>query len=396
MPRSFQQKIISLTGQFALFKLAVYPVITLSCSSTFPKKNIMPTIQWRPEINALTVPQSYKMRFVPHSVIDTNALAAQIAATHPVYNQSLVKAMIEVIMQAIQQNLIDGNQIVLTEALSISLGFTAKLDSPESPLPKIEEMLNVQIRALASFVKEIQNKAQLERLPMTQKVPIINTTEDTSLKLKDVLHNEGIIQLTGTNLFFDKAPRDWQCLLEGTRNGSAVQTRLGPISATSLVFVPDIPLQDAPWNNEYTVSITTRYTENGTLRTGTYLRRLRTPIAWDGLPHEGGTGILTGSAVVPYVTIESGTVGADEMLRLQAVFDPRESQLRFSLLDMQEGGKVGVSVTVTANGNYTLSGFAGSSVSTMLLTVHSYSELIELVRHGYSGRLVEVVDIRLT
>lgn len=356
----------------------------------------MPNIQWRPEINALTVPQSYKMRYVPHSVIGADELAAQIAATHPVYNQSLVKLMIEVIMQAIQQNLIDGNQILLADFLSISLGFTAKLDSPDSQLPKMDEMLNVQIRALSSFVKGIQNKAQLERLPMTQKVPIINMAEDTGLKLKDVLHNNGVVQVTGTNLFFEKAPRDWQCVLEGTRSGSTAQTRLGPVSATSLVFVPDIPPQDAPWNNEYTLSVTTRCTENGTLRTGTYGRRLRTPIAWDALPHEGGTGIFTGSAEVPYVTIESGTVAADEMLRIQAVFNPREAQLRFSLLDMHEGGKVGIAVTVTGNGNYTLSGFAGSSVSAVSLIVHSYNELTELVRHAYSGRLVDVVDIRLT
>jgi hypothetical protein len=388
-------EIILLTTQFRLFNLAVTSSIHLLYPSIYTE-NIMPTIQWRPEVNALTAPQSYKMRFVPRNVIGTNELAAEIAAENPVYNQGLVKAMISAIMSKIQQNLIDGNQIILDEALSFSIGFTARLAAPDSPLPAMEEMLHVQIRALASFVKEIQNQAQLERLPMIEKVPIINTAEDTLLKLNDVLHSEGVVKLSGTNLFFKDATRDWECVVEGTRSGRTVQTRLGPVSATSLVFVPDIPEQDAPWNNEYTVSVTTRCTENGTLRTGTYRRRLRTLIAWDGMPPEGGVGILTGSAEMPYVTIESSTVTADEMLRIQAIFEPRDGNLRVNLLDMQEGGKAGVVVLVTGNGNYTLSGFAGSSVSTMMLTVHSYTALIELVRNGYSGRLVDVFDIRLT
>lgn len=354
------------------------------------------TIQWRPEVNALTVPQSYKMRYVPRNVVDIDALAAQIAAEHPLYNKNLAKSMIEIIMRTIRQNLIDGNHVLLEEFLSISLGFSARLEAPDSPLPNIEEILNVQIRALAPFVKEIHNQGQLERLPMTERVPIITTAEETNLKLKDVLHSEGVVKLSGSNLFSAKVPRGWECVLEGTRSGRVVQTRLGPVAGTSVVIVPDIPEQDAPWNNEYTVSVTTRFTENGALRTGTYRRKLRTPIAWDGQSHEGGTGILTGNADMPYVTVDSGTITADETLRIQAVFDPLASELRLNLLDMQENSKTGVAVIVSGNGTYTLNGFSGSAVSAIVLTVHSYDELTELVRHSYAGRLVDILDIRLS
>ncbi|MGR0481307.1 MAG: hypothetical protein ACTFAL_07885 [Candidatus Electronema sp. V4] len=40
----------------------------------------MPTIQWRPAVNALTIPQSYKMLFVPRNTVGYSELAAEIAA----------------------------------------------------------------------------------------------------------------------------------------------------------------------------------------------------------------------------------------------------------------------------------------------------------------------------
>jgi hypothetical protein len=356
----------------------------------------MSTIQWRPEVNALTVPQSYKMRFVPHDVIGTDELAAEIAAENPVYNQGLAKSMIIAIMRKIQQNLIKGNQVVIEDAFSFSIGFTARLDAPDSPLPDIEEMLYVQIHALAAFEKEIHHQAQLERLATTERAPVINSAEDTRLKLNDVLCNDGIVQLTGTNLFAQNAQRGWECVLAGTRSGRAAQTRLGPVSATSIVFAPEIPAQEAPWNNEYTVSVATRYTEKGTLRTSTYRRRLRTPLTVPlaGHPHPPETGILTGNAAAPLVSVINGAASADERLRIQAVFDPRAGHLLCSLADMHEGGTVGATVIITANGEHTVQGFTGSAVSSLTIRVNEYSGLLELVRGSYTGRLVDVLDVQ--
>ncbi|WP_417908874.1 hypothetical protein [Candidatus Electronema sp. PJ] len=47
-------------------------------------------------------------------------------------------------------------------------------------------------------------------------------------------------------------------------------------------------------------------------------------------------------------------MSADERLRIQVVLDAHVGHLRFSLLDMTEGGKVGPAVTVMANGPLTL------------------------------------------
>ncbi|CAK8720321.1 MAG: hypothetical protein CDV28_15312 [Candidatus Electronema aureum] len=46
----------------------------------------MTTIQWRPAVNALTTPSSYRMLFLPRNVVDTPELAARIAVELPNYS----------------------------------------------------------------------------------------------------------------------------------------------------------------------------------------------------------------------------------------------------------------------------------------------------------------------
>lgn len=355
----------------------------------------MAAIQCRLEVNALTVPQSYKIRCLPQEVIGTDGLAAEIAEENPNYNQELAKAMIAALMRRIQKNLINGRQVTIDDAFSFSLSFTGRLDGPDDPLPPTDEMLHVNVRTSAPFLKEIRHQAQLERLPMTEKGPVINSAEDTRLKLHDVLYAGGVLRLSGTNLFFDPAENSGQCVLEGTRSGRAAQAQFGPIANTSIVLVPTVPAQDAPFNNEYSLSVSIRYTEHGAARTGTYRRRLRSllTVPLFGHPHPPETGILTGNAAAPFVSITGGTASANEMLRIQAVLDIRDSRLLLSLLDMKEGGQAGAAVTVTGNGECTLPGFAGSAVSSLALRVNNYAGLTELVRNYYSGRLVDVVDI---
>jgi hypothetical protein len=63
----------------------------------------MPTIQWRPAVNTLTVPQSYKILFVPRNTVGYSELAAEIAAENPNWNAELVEAVLRAERKAIQR-----------------------------------------------------------------------------------------------------------------------------------------------------------------------------------------------------------------------------------------------------------------------------------------------------
>lgn len=356
----------------------------------------MATVQWRPEVNALTSPQSYSVRYVPKDTLGYDELAAEVVRMHPNYAEEDAKNIIMAAFERVQVNLINGNRIVLPDAFTFHLSFSARLAAPDDAPPPVEDMLKVRVHASKSFSKKIQQSVQLERLPMTEKVPLINTATGTVLGLNNVLNSDGALQLNGTNLLFDSKREDEGCVLEGTRSGMRKQSRFVSISNREIILLPDIPPQDDPWNNEYLLSIAARYTENGTLRTGIYRRRLRTPIPVNNFDHPNlDVGILTGNAAAPYVSVTGGSLSADETLRIQVILNLHEGSLSFNLLDMNEDGKAGPPVSVTADGPYTLPGFSGSALTSLNLTVNNFADLVQMIRSHYSGRLAEVLELKI-
>ena len=355
----------------------------------------MTTIQWQPVVNALTKPQSYRIQIVPRSTSGYDNMAADISAAHPNYNADLIRSLAPLIMDWIGDKLLNGTQVNLEEAFSFRLTCSGRLAGPDDPLPGGEDILNVRVYPSRTFVQAIRNAAKLERLPMSEKLPLITSAQDTKLKLADVLNPAGVLRLTGSNLYFDEEDPDCGCIITGTQSGETKQSTFASVANSEILLVPEIPAQANPWNNEYTVSITTQYTAHGTPRTGIYRRRLRSPLLVEkmGHPNPPETGILSSSGAA-LVSITGGTVAADEHLRVQAIFDPAENRLLFSLLDMKKEGAGGPETPVSANGTCTLTSFSGSAVSSLSLRVDNYAALKELIRNSYAGRLADVLDVK--
>jgi hypothetical protein len=267
-------------------------------------------------------------------------------------------------------------------------------------MPPAKEIVKVQINPSRTLLDEVRRQVQLERLRPAEKAPVIIMTEDTVLQLRDVLNPDGVLRLTGTGLFFDPKENYGECVIHGTRSGWTAQSRFVRISNSAVFVLPDIPPQSDPWNNEYQVSVSTRYTKHGNMRTGTCERLLRAPLAVPGLgqPQPPETGILTGKAASPHVVITGGSLTAESaQLRIQAVLDARSGTLLLSLLDMREdGGSAGPAVRISGGGPVTLPGFAGSALTSLALNVLDYDGLLKIVRTDYSGRLVDVLRLSLS
>ena len=355
----------------------------------------MKTVQWRPEPNALTMPPSYSVRHIPRDTVGYEGIAERMVRNNPGLTKTQAEATLRAAVQAMLEELTEGNRITLEDALTLTLSFTARLENPDSPLPPLEECLQVRAFASRPFVDAVRKNAQTERLPMSEKLPQINTAEDTVFKLSDVLNADGALRLKGTDIFFDSELYGGECVIAGTRSGSTIQTRFVSATDSEVVVLPSIPNQPDPWNNEYTVSISTRYTEHGTLRTGTYRRKLRTPLVISNVTHHPNAGILSGAGTAPFAKITDGAASASLMLRIQAALDIGDGHIELMLLDMKEGGKTGAPVRVTANGTFTLSGWDGAAVSSLTVAVENFTGLAEFIRNSYAGRLVDVLDVRV-
>ena len=355
----------------------------------------MPTIQWRPQVNALTKPLSYRIQYVPRNTAGYNEMAADISSSHPIYSTDLVLALAPLIMDWIQESLCNGDQVTLKDAFNFRTSFTGKLNHPNDPLPENKDFLHVRVTPSRPFVRKIRQKARLERLPMNEKLPLITSCQDAVLKLPDVLNPAGILLVRGTNLFFDQNEPKAGCVLRGSQSGETRQYSYGPISNSEVLLIPDIPPQENPWNNEYLLSLSTHYTAHGTQRSGIYRHRLRTPLQVPGLAQSNPpeTGILSGSGATPLVVITGGTVSADTQVRIQALLDRRADRVLVRLLDMKREGSIGKEVSMQENGEYTLPGFGDSAVSSLVIKVQDYAALKTLIRDNYSGNLVDILDV---
>lgn len=357
----------------------------------------MQGIHYRVERNPLTKPVSYRLRFLPQGIGGYDEVAARVALKNPGSSAEQIKTHLRSSMEEILAMLLEGLQVTLEDTMIFRPSFTARLTSPDASLPPIEELLGINISASQPFVKDLQAAANLVREAWTEKIPAIQAAADTTTGLNNVLNPDGVLRLTGSNLSFDWQSPNNSCVLAGTESGSAAQTQFAKVSDSEILLVPHVPAQAQPWNNEYTVSITTQYTEHGSIRTGAYGGRLRTPLTVPELshPHPPETGILTNNAAAPYVVITASSLTADTRLRVQVEHNVQDDILAFKLIDMQDGGAQGMIVPATGNGEFVLPGFSGSAVSSLSIRVDNYAALKTLVSNDYNGRLVDILDVKI-
>ena len=353
----------------------------------------MSPVQYRIERNPLSKSGTYRLRFLPQQIGGYDEVAARVALKNPGSSPEQVKNHLKSAFHEMGAMVGEGMQVTLKDVLTIRPSFHASLATPDDPLPPMEELFRLSITATRPFVRAVQQAVTLERVGTEEKMPSVLSAADATLELNNVLNPAGVLRLTGSHLNLDRNDPDCGCTVTGTESGSTVQSQFASIRDSEILVVPHIPPQSNPWNNEYTVSVTTRYTEHGSLRTGTYGRKLRSPLIVSGIGTGVSIGILTDNASSPYVSITGGTVTAAERLRIQVDYNLQADQLSFSLIALQDGGATGVMVPVTAKGEYTLTGFSGSAVSSLDITVNEYDALKAMVRHDYDGRLMDILDV---
>ena len=350
-------------------------------------------IQYTIEVNRLTTPHSYRIRFVPRNFAGREDIAADIALRHPNFSKNDILSLLHTEDEVIALRLLNGEQVTKEGFCSWFPSFTGRLENPDDPIPPLEECLQINVRVSPPYSEHIRQEGHAERVATTDKLPVITSAEDQILGLKNVLRADGLLRITGNDLFFDRKDGQPHCMIEGSNNGSAVQTRLGTVTNSEITMMPDVPSQTQPWHNEYRLSVTTHYTEHGTPRTGIYKQMLRTML---GVNIGSNSGILSSSGTVPLVTVTGGVLAAEgARLRIQVIYNAMDDELRFSLLDMEEGGKAGDEVRATANGSYTLLGWPDCDVTSLEVTVASYNKLLALVRNSYGNRLVDILDVSM-
>jgi hypothetical protein len=72
----------------------------------------MSKVQWRPQLNALPTPQSYKAQLVPRDSLGYDEIARLIALKNPVLNAGLAKSALELTREVANEALVSGNHVL--------------------------------------------------------------------------------------------------------------------------------------------------------------------------------------------------------------------------------------------------------------------------------------------
>ena len=148
----------------------------------------MQTIQWRPEVNAMTTPQSWRILAVPRRSAGIEDIAADIALQHPNFSKADILTILRAEDKAVQARLLNGEQVTKEGSWSWFVSFSGRLNHPNDPLPPIDQCLNVNVRISPPFTRAIRQSARTERLPARLKQPLISTARDPLLGLNNVLN----------------------------------------------------------------------------------------------------------------------------------------------------------------------------------------------------------------
>lgn len=232
------------------------------------------SIQYKIIPNYLTNPPSYTARPVPQNTLDYDALATQINLHNPTIPTATAKAVLEAFREVVIRQLADGNTINLAGFVSFVVSLPVRLAQPSDDLPPSP----VDVKAKPSVVlkQEVAQQAAYLRLPYAEKSPDISAAYDTNTNLANWIRADYGFRLDGSNIGFDAADPAQGVFLTDAEGNIVQQTKISLNEPSKIIITPEFGETPAVAPNvEKTIAVRTRYTENGQLRTGEYVKRLR-------------------------------------------------------------------------------------------------------------------------
>lgn len=333
-------------------------------------------------LNALTNPPSYSGRVVPNQILGYDQIAAQINLRNPTIPVQTAKSVLEAFANEVKIQLADGNTVNLTNFCSFVVTMPIKLETPNDPLPS--NPINISAKPSTPFKDAVKTAATYTRLPTPIKAPTISASYDSSTSVEGFVRNGWGLTIAGTNLRFDPTDATQGVFLLSQAGNDIRQENISLNDPSRLIVIPglDPAVQPAGAASvEHVLSVRSKYTDNGTLRTGGYGKKLRTK---NMISDTNKKLFVTGTATSGPAVVKTYAGSAVDCRILAQV--KTDGSLTLSIGSMT--GSFGQEMTVAANGDYTLAGLAADVV----VTVSDY-EALAAAATSYGRYFVEFCNI---
>ena len=242
--------------------------------------------------NYLTNPPSHYPRVKPIDTLDIDALARQINIHNPNMPVNSVLAVLNLFIEEVQFQLTEGNWVKLENFCSFTTSITeAVLANPSDPLPagyKIE----VKAKPAAPFKQSIRDAASVSRDGIISKTPEISSAIHGLYGFQNIAEEGYGLDINGKNIGFDITDTDQGVFITPDGGSETKQSNITRIKPSNVIIVPDVTLTSAS-QTACLLTIKSKYTENGQVKEGSYLKKVRFPNAVSSLSSNH-------DALVPY------------------------------------------------------------------------------------------------
>lgn len=292
--------------------------------------------------NALTNPPSFTARVESNIIMDYQEMAIQINLHNPTIPVVTAKSVLESFREEVKTQLLNGNTVNLTNFVSFVPTLPVRLNAATDPLPP--SSLDIKAKPSATFKTECNQAATYLRLGYPTKDPSIIEATDTNTGLIAYMENGKGFRIDGRNLGFDSTDAILGIFTTDSAGLETHQTNISINDPSRIVITAAGALASTSYV-ETTLTAINKYTENGTLRTGTYARKIRTAVqlgaAEDNLVF--CIGVTTSQVEVTAVSETTGQVVLVASLNQSNVIEVKAKKV---------GGAFWASVQITATGVY--------------------------------------------
>jgi hypothetical protein len=332
--------------------------------------------------NALTNPPSFTCRVVPNSVLGYDEVATQINLHNPTIPVSTAKTVLEAFRSEVVLQLAAGNTVNLSNFASFVVTMPVKLAAATDSLPA--NPISVSAKPSTTLKAEIQQQATYTRLQTPVKAPTLNAAYDASSGIDGFCRNGYGLRISGSNLRFNADDVEQGVFLLSQAGNDMHQDNISLNDPSNLIIIPGLDPAAQPAGAasvEHVLTVRSKYTDNGTLRSGGYSKKMRTiNMISDTNKKLFVTGTATsGPAVVK--TYAGSTVNCRILAQVQTT-----GELTLAIAPLS--GSFGQAMTVAANGDFVLAGL----VANVTVTVTDW-EALAAAAQSYGRYFVEFCNI---
>jgi len=333
--------------------------------------------------NKLTIPPSYSALARPVTILGYDELSYQIHVNNRTIPQETARAVLEAFRAEVLRQISEGNSILLEKFISIT-------PSLRGNLPDVTSSINSDFLHLAGKIAvplrdEIRNAISFQKLPFQQVAPQILAGIDTNYAIKNLVRDGFGCRIDGSKMAFDPSDVNQGVFLESQAGNNIRQTNISLADPGKIIFIPAVDEAAGPAGAasvEQLLTVVTKYTENGDLRTGSYGQPMR------------GVNVVTDANIQLFVsgTAATGPVTATGYTGSQVdavILGQIKNDQSLVLSIGAMGGSQGDQVTITESTTDVVLSGLGDDVT---VTIGDYGTLYANVL-AYGRYMQEFVDL---